>query len=85
MLVAVLLIGVLRKYLATMPLTTCCLTSIAALCQPLENMAKDELTLKRLQWGVVDQGLRTDDYGQVEHACFFVGEVAPLVSRKIYA
>ena len=85
MLVAVLLVGVLKKYPATMPLAACCSASIAALCQPSDNMAKDELPLKRLQWGVVDRTLRTDDNGEVAHACFSAGEVTPLVPGQIYA
>lgn len=85
MLFAVLLVGVLKKYPATMPLAACCSASIAALCQPLEAMTKDDLTLKRLQWGVVDQTLKTDDHGEVEHACFSAGEVTPLIPGHLYA
>lgn len=85
MLVAVLLVGLLKKYPATIPLAACCSATIAALCQPADNMAKDVMTLKELQWGVVDQTLRNDDHGDVEHACFSAGEVTPLVPGRIYA
>jgi len=49
MLVAMLLVEILKKYLVIMLLATCCSTSIATLCQSLEGMTKDEMTLKRLQ------------------------------------
>ena len=85
LLIVVLLFGALRRYPGTMPLAACCSASIAALCQPQEDMAKDELTLERLQWGVVDQGLSTNGPGEVEHACFSARQVAPLIPGRIYA
>ena len=85
MLVAALLLGFLRTYPATMPLAACCSASIAALCQPQEDMAKDDLTLEKLQWGVVDQDLTINGHDKVEHACFSAEEVAPLVTGRTYA
>lgn len=85
MLVAALLLGFLRTYPATMPLAACCSASIAAACQPREDMAKDGLTLEKLQWGVVDGGMSVDDHDPIEHACFSTKEVTPLVAGRTYA
>ncbi len=85
MLMAALLLGFLRTYPATMPLAACCSASIAAACQPREDMAKDELTLERLQWGVVDGGMSVDGDDHIEHACFSAKEVTPLVAGRYYA
>ena len=85
MLVAALLLGFLRTYPATMPLAACCSASIAALCQPREDMAKEKLTLEKLQWGVVDQGLTANGHDEVGHACFSAKEVTPLITGRTYA
>jgi len=85
MLVAALLVGFLKTYPATIPLAACCSASIAALCQPQQDMAEDESTLKRLQWGVVDQGLLTDCRDDAGHACFSAKEVTPLIAGRTYA
>lgn len=85
MLVAALLVGFLRTYPATMPLAACCSAFIAALCQPQENMTEDDLTLKKLQWGVVDQGTMGNGHDAFEHACFFANDGGPLIARETYA
>ena len=84
MLVAALLLGFLRTYPATIPSAACCSASIPALCQPQEDIAKDDLTLEKLQWGVVDQDLTINGHDKVEHACFSAEEIAPLVTGRTY-
>ena len=85
MLVSALLLGFLKTYPATMPLAACCSASIAALCQPPNDMAEDDVTLEKLQWGVVDQGLVADDHKRVEHACFSTEKIGPLIRGRTYA
>lgn len=85
MLLAVLLLGFLRRFPATMPLAACCSASTAASCQPQEDMAKDDLTLQKLQWGVVDQRLMTGGYDGALHATFSTQDVDPLTDGQKYA
>ena len=88
MLIAVLLVGILRRYPASIPLAACCSASIAAACQPPEGAKTDRLAYGRVQWGVVDQGMMTADGGQdiqYEHASFSAKEVSPLVAGRTYA
>ena len=85
LLIGVLLLGFLRKYPATMPLAACCSASIAASCQPEEDMAKDSLAQEKLQWGVVDQGMMADDHDGPLHASFSTKGVEPLIPGRTYA
>lgn len=83
MLVAALLIGLLRAYPTNAPLAACCSASLAASCQPQEPMTEDDVTQKKLQWGVVDEGAVAN--GGVGHACFSFNDVSPLVEGRRYA
>lgn len=85
MLIAVLLFGLVKTYPGTMPLAACCSASIAASCQPVEDMARDGSVTERLQWGVVGEGTTVDGHDKIEHASFSTGQVAPLVAGHFYA
>lgn len=85
MLIAVLLLAFLRKYPATMPLAACCSASIAAMCQPGEDMTYDDLTQRKLQWGVIGPISVDDTNTEVEHASFSAKDITPLVAGRTYA
>jgi hypothetical protein len=85
MLIAVLLVEFLKRYPTTMPLAACCSASIAASCQPQEDMAQGSLTLKELQWVVVNHRTTTDGDDEVLHATFSTKEVDPLIKGRTYA
>ena len=86
MLVAVLFLGLLRRFPATMPLAACNSASIMALCQPQQEVTEQDVTMEKLQWGVVgDRSPEADSGDVVGHACFSTHNVSPLISGREYA
>ncbi|KAI9700609.1 MAG: hypothetical protein M1836_001976 [Candelina mexicana] len=89
MLMAVLIVGVVRRFPATMPLAACCSASLAALCQPYHGrVTEKDVIMDSLQWGAIgDESSEMGDNSNdgVGHACFSAKEVLPLVVAKTYA
>ena len=86
MLLTVLLLGLLRRFPATMPLAACSSASIMALCQPQEDLTEQEVTMQKLQWGVVsDRGLEVERSDVIGHASFSAHGASPLISGNEYA
>lgn len=91
MLVTALLLGVFMIYPGTMPLAACCSALIATACvseggeEGEEDLAKENLTREKLQWGVVGQVDMTGDSNLIGHACFSAKEVHPLITGQTYA
>ena len=85
MLLAVLLLGIFRRYPGTIPLAACCSASIAAACQPQQSEVQDDLAFEKLQWGVMEKSTTRDGDESYEHASFSARKVTPLVAGMTYA
>lgn len=88
MLMTVLIVGLGRRFSATMPLAACCSASVAALCQPYHGRVTErDVIMDRLQWGAIRDGSsEMGDNGNdgVGHACFSAKGVLPLVVGRTY-
>lgn len=85
-LLAVLYVGVMRKLPATMPLAACCSASVAAMCQPRQgDLTQRDVTMMKLQWGVLDDRSSTEDNGNaIQHGSFSAKKFMPDFVIHVY-
>jgi hypothetical protein len=82
--VIIILIMGLRKYRYDMPISGSCSAAISAACHAnADEIARQEMVLKPLQWGDVDAGF--EDGKRMGHLAFSALPVAAPVNGKEYA
>ena len=82
MLIAILLLGILRRYPASTPLAVCCSASIAAACQP---HGEGWPSIGGASVGCNRSGPADHGHDEVGHATFSSKEVFPLIASRTYA
>lgn len=71
-----------RKYDSSMPLARSCSAAISAACHPPEGDV--DASSKELMWGVVDEGIASDDGPAIGHCCFTSSKVSTPIEGHLY-
>ena len=72
-----------RKFDGTMPLVRSCSAAISAACHPPEGDVN--ASSQKLMWGVVDEGIASDDSPAIGHCCFTSFKVSAPIESHLYA